>query len=465
MCSVAIIGGGISGLSAAYYLSKAGIPSTLIEARPRLGGVIQTERIQDCVVEAGPDSFLSVKPWAMDLLRELGLESEVIGSNDHQRKTFIRRHGRMVELPDGVQMLVPTKILPMAASSLLSWPAKFRMALEYFRRPGAEPDHDRSVAEFVQEHYGREAVDYLAEPLLAGIYGGDPGELSVASVLPRFVELERKYGSLTRGVLAERAAAKGPRAPLFRTLRDGLGSMVAAVSRAIAGRTTLVHHAVEIVQRTDSGFRLRAAGDWLEAQHVILACEAHRAAPLMSALDGQTAALLGSIGYSSSMTIALGFDRNAVRNQMHGFGFLVPKRERRKLLAATWVGNKFPNRVPESMAVLRCFLGGSGGDATLTQSDSAVLAAVRGELRDMTAITAEPLFARVYRWPHSMAQYTVGHSDRIREMEARLRLIPGLFVAGNAYHGIGVPDCVRMGKEAAEQIAGTVTGKTSSGQS
>src|SRR5579859_4581435 len=249
MPSVAIVGGGISGLSAAYYLSKAGISPTLIEARPRLGGVIQTEEIQGCVIEAGPDSFISVKPWAMDLIRELGMEGDVIGSNDQERVTYILRNGRLVALPDGVQMLVPTRILPMAISPLVSWPTKFRMALEYFRRPQAAPAHDRSVAEFVAEHYGQEAVDYLAEPLLAGIYGGDPAELSVASVLPRFVELERKYGSLTRGVLAERSKASGPRPPLFRTLRDGLGSMVAAVSRAIAGRTTLVHHAVEIVQR------------------------------------------------------------------------------------------------------------------------------------------------------------------------------------------------------------------------
>src|SRR5258706_5039006 len=223
MSSVAIIGGGISGLSAAYYLSKAGISSTLIEARPRLGGVIQTEHIQDCVVEAGPDSFLSIKPWAMDLLRELGLESEVIGSNDHQRKPFIRRRGRMVELPDGVQMLVPTKLLPMAFSPLVSWPTKFRMALEYFRRPGAAPDHDRSVAEFVEDHYGREVVDYLAEPLLAGIYGGDPSQLSAASVVPKFVEWEAQYGSVSRGAM--KAGAASP-SPIFGTLKLGLGQLI-----------------------------------------------------------------------------------------------------------------------------------------------------------------------------------------------------------------------------------------------
>ena len=186
-----------------------------------------------------------------------------------------------------------------------------------------------------------------------------------------------------------------------------------------------MHHPVEIVERTDAGFRLRVAGDWLDAQHVILACEAHRAAPLASALDGRLAAVLGSIGYSSSMTVALGFDRNAVRDQMHGFGFLVPKRERRKLLACTWVGNKFPNRVPESLALLRCFLGGVGGETTMAETDDAVLAAVRDELREMAAITATPLFTRIYRWPRSMAQYTVGHGERIQELEARLRSIRG----------------------------------------
>ena len=213
MPSVAIVGGGISGLSTAYYLSKAGISSTLIEARPRLGGVIQTEHIQNCVVEAGPDSFISVKPWAMDLIRELGLESEVIGSNDGERVTYIRRRKRLVPLPDGVQMLVPTKVWPMVATPLVSWPTKIRMGLEYLRRPRSQPCDDRSVAEFVEEHYGREAVDYLAEPLLAGIYGGDPAELSVSSVLPRFVDLESRYGSLTRGVLSERSRQNGPRQP------------------------------------------------------------------------------------------------------------------------------------------------------------------------------------------------------------------------------------------------------------
>ncbi len=452
MPSVAIVGGGISGLATAYYLSQAGISSTLIEARPRLGGVIQTEHIQNCVVEAGPDSFISVKPWAMDLIRELGLESEVIGSNDDERVTYICRRKRLVPLPDGVQMLVPTKVWPMVATPLVSWPTKIRMGLEYFRRPMARPRDDRSVAEFVEEHYGREAVDYLAEPLLAGIYGGDPVELSVTSVLPRFVELENRYGSLTRGVLAERSKQDGPRPPLFRTLRKGLGSLVDALWKA-TGHTTVVHGTVKAMERLRSGYRLRIAGEWLTADHVVLACEAHQAALLTRTVDGRCAELLASIGYNSSITIALGFERNAVREQMRGFGFLVPKRERRKLLACTWVGNKFPHRVPDTLAVLRCF---AGGDSAMAESDDALLFAMRQEVCEIAGVRAQPLFGEVFRWPRSMAQYTVGHGQRIAELESRLAALTGLHLAGNAYYGIGVPDCVRMGKQAAERIANSI---------
>jgi len=451
MPSVAIVGGGISGLSAAYYLSKAGISSTLIESRPRLGGVIQTEHIQNCVVEAGPDSFISVKPWAMDLIRELGMESEVIGSNDDERVTYIRRRGRLVPLPDGVQMLVPTKVWPMVATALVGWPTKVRMGLDYFRQPKAEPRGDRSVAEFVEEHYGREAVDYLAEPLLAGIYGGDPAALSVSSVLPRFVELENRYGSLTRGVLAERRKQQGPRQPLFRTLRKGLGSLVEAVWKA-AGRTTVVHGTVNALERVRNGYRLRIAGEWLSADQVVLACEAHQAARLMPNTDARAAELLASIAYNASVTVALGFDRSAVRDEMRGFGFLVPKRERRKLMACTWVANKFPHRAPETHAVLRC----SAGDGAMSESDDALLFAMRQEVREIAGVRAEPLFAGVYRWPRSMAQYTVGHGERMAELESRLAAIPGLHLAGNAYHGIGVPDCVRLGKQAAERIANSL---------
>src|SRR6516164_5486737 len=235
---VVIIGGGISGLATAYYLAKAGATATIVESRPRLGGVSQTERVDGCTIEAGPDSFLSVKPAALDLIRELGLAGDVIGSNDHLRVTFVKKNGRLVPLPDGLMMMVPTKVMPLVASPLLSWPTKIRMGLELLRTPKMRGE-DESVADFIREHYGQEAVDYLAEPLLSGIYGGDPRELSVTAVLPRFVELSARYGSLTRGVLASRAQAPKSQTPppLFRTLKGGLGQMVDAVGAAIGGKT------------------------------------------------------------------------------------------------------------------------------------------------------------------------------------------------------------------------------------
>ena len=262
---VVIIGGGISGLSAAYYLAKGGTPSTIVESRPRLGGVIQTEQVDGCTLEAGPDSFLSAKPAAADLIRELGMGDQIIGSNDHLRVTFVRRHGRLVPLPDGLMMMVPTKILPLLGTRLVSLGTKARMGLELLRAPKPRAG-DESVAEFIEEHYGREAVDYLAEPLLSGIYGGNPSELSVKSVLPRFVDLANRYGSLTRGVLAERAKAarahsKGPAAPLFTTLRAGLGSLVEALATAIRGQTAVLRARAECVERTGSGFRIRTGGE------------------------------------------------------------------------------------------------------------------------------------------------------------------------------------------------------------
>ena len=453
---VVIIGGGISGLSTAYYLAKGGAASTILESRARLGGVIQTERVEGCTLEAGPDSFLSIKPAALELIADLGLSSEVIGSNDHLRVTFVRKNGRLVPLPDGLMMMVPTKILPLITTGLLGWGTKLRMGLEWFRAPKPKPG-DESVAEFVEEHYGPEAVDYLAEPLLSGIYGGNPSELSVRSVLPRFVELAERYGSLTRGVLAERAKAAQRRTqaappPLFRTLKGGLGQVVDAVAEAIQGKTEVRRGRAETVERAASGFRVKMDGDWLEADRLVVACEAHSGSALLGAVDARAAELLGMVPYSSSMTVALGFDAADFAKLPEGFGFLVPKKERRRLVACTWVGTKFSYRVPEGKIVARCFLGGMEDAGVLAERDDAIIAAVTAELREIAGITARPRFSRIARWPRSMAQYSVGHGQRVEELEARVAGIRGLYLAGNAYSGIGIPDCIRMGKMAAERI-------------
>ncbi|HLK47005.1 MAG TPA: protoporphyrinogen oxidase [Bryobacteraceae bacterium] len=452
MPGVVIIGGGISGLSTAYYLSRRGIASTILESRPRLGGVIETEHIDGCTVEAGPDSFISAKPAALELIRELGLADQVIGSNDYSRKTFVWKHGKLVPLPDGLMMMVPTKIMPLLSTRLLSWGTKVRMALELLHAPKLH-ENDESVAEFIAEHYGEEAVDYLAEPLLSGIYGGDPREMSVTAVLPRFVTLSRQYGSLTRGVLAERAKAstnhRAP-APLFRTLKGGLGQLIDAIARSIEGIAVVRRGRAQAVERSGHGFRVRLDGDWLDAGRVVIACEAHSGAALLGEVDGRLAELLGTVGYSSSMTVALGFAASDLPRLPEGHGFLVPKKERRRLMACTWVGAKFPYRVPEGKLVARCFLGGSGNAAVLDESDDAVTATVLDELQQIAGFRATPRFARISRWPRSMAQYTVGHPQRLAEIEARVKAIPGLHLAGNAYEGIGIPDCIRMGKRAAE---------------
>ncbi len=449
---VAIVGGGISGLSCAYYLAKAGISPVLIESRPRLGGVIQTEHAAGCVIEAGPDSFLSVKPAATDLIRELGMAEEVIGSNDYLRKTYVWKKGRLLALPDGLMMMVPTRILPMVMTPLLSWPTKIRMGLELLHSPRRR-EEDQSVAEFVEAHYGAEAVDYLAEPLLAGIYGGSPRELSVRSVLPRFVEMEAKYGSLARGVLAERraAAAQSNHVPLFRTLKGGLGTLVDALAKSLDGKMQVMQKRAESVERAGSAFRIRLDGEWLEADRLVLACEAHRAAEL--APDARMAELLAGVAYGSSMTVALGFQASDFPRPLEGFGFLVPKKERRRLVACTWVGTKFPNRVPDGQVLLRCFLGGADDPGVLNESDEAITAAVLEELHRIVGFQARPAFARIFRWPRSMAQYGVGHQQRMAELRERLADVPGLHLAGNAYEGIGIPDCIRTGKQAAEKIA------------
>jgi oxygen-dependent protoporphyrinogen oxidase len=437
-----IIGGGISGLSAAYYLSKAGIRPTLLERKPRVGGVIQTSVQQGCVLEAGPDGFMAAKPWAMNLIRELGLADQVIGSNDHSRITYIVKKGKLIPMPDGLMMMVPTKFLPLAETPLFSWGAKIRMGLEIFRQPPQGPQPDRSVYEFLLDHYGQESIDYLAEPLLAGVYGGDPHEMSVNSVLARFVELESKYGSLTRGALAA-PRPPNPGGSFLQTLKGGLGQLI----EALRPSADVIHANAEGLEQIGEGFRVRADGDWMEAEHVVLATPAHDA-PL-GLLKPELAGLLAGIPYTTSITLALGYRKNTFDHPLQGHGFLVPKKERKLMFGCTWVGNKFYYRVPPNMVVLRCFLGAEA----MPLSDVALVDAARAELHSIMGVEAEPVFHNIARWPHSMAQYTVGHQKRIARIEELVRQIPGLYLAGNAYHGIGIPDCVRMGQEAAIKIS------------
>jgi oxygen-dependent protoporphyrinogen oxidase len=453
MKRIAIIGGGIAGLSAAFTLDQArlfgaDVRYTLFESSGRLGGVLQTDRIDDCLVEAGPDSFLTEKPWAADLCKQVGLGDQLIGSNDRSRKTYILVRGRLVPLPDGLMFMVPTRILPTVFSSLFSFRTKLRMAREWFRRRRVS-DGDESVTSFVERHYGREVVDYLADPLLTGVYGGAAASLGVRAVLPRFAEMEASHGSLGRGMVAARKKSRGAAGgPLFSSLKNGMQQMVDAVAASLSPTSLVLNAAVLGVQPQDSGWIVSAGYKTDYFDGVILAVPAHIAGMLMSTASAPLARELSSIPYSSSVTVALGYGAD-VRNALPpGFGFLVPHRECKRMMAATFVHNKFPHRAPEGRALVRCALGGARDEGMISLSDEEILRIVRDELRQIVGIHSEPLFARIYRWSKAMAQYTVGHLDRVKKIDGLLP--PGIFLAGNGYRGIGVPDCVRTGKEAAE---------------
>jgi oxygen-dependent protoporphyrinogen oxidase len=453
MKRIAIVGGGIAGLSAAFALDQvrlAGVDVryTLFESSPRLGGVLKTEFIDDCLVEAGADSFLTEKPWAADLCKQVGLGDQLIGSNDHSRKTYILVRGRLMPLPDGLMFMVPTRIFPTVFSPLFSFRTKLRMAREWFRRRRVSDD-DESVASFVERHYGREVVDYLADPLLTGVYGGEAASLGVRAVLPRFADMEASHGSLGRGMVAARKKSRGVvRRPLFTSLKNGMQQMVDAVVASVNPGSLLLNAEVLGIQAQDSGWVVSAGYKTDHFDAVILAVPAHLAGMLMSAASAPLAKELSSIPYSSSVTVALGYGNDVRCALPPGFGFLVPHREGKRMMAATFVHNKFPHRVPHGRALVRCALGGARDEGMISLTDEEISLIVRDELKQILGVTAEPLFTRIYRWSKAMAQYTVGHLDRVKKIEGLLP--PGIFLAGNAYRGIGVPDCVRTGKEAAE---------------
>jgi oxygen-dependent protoporphyrinogen oxidase len=485
---IAIIGGGIAGLAAAYELEKArragaAVEYTLFEARERLGGCLSSEIVNGTVLERGPDSFLSEKPAAAELCRELGLGAELTPSNDAARKTWIVVHNRLVPLPDGLMFLVPTKLIPTALTRLFSLPTKLRMALELLHPPRPS-GHDESVATLVERHFGAEVVDRLADPLLSGIFGGDAAQLSTRAVLPRLVEMESQYGSLTRGMLAAhrqmRARAKAaaqkngktsgnkgtsshpaPRS-IFTTLRGGLQQLVDALAARLDPGSVRLATPVSGLEKVEGGWKVVAGGatDYYDA--VILASPAWAASALLGPADAALGEELSAIPYSSSITVNLVYDEARLGRMPDGFGFLVPAVEGRVLLACTFVHRKFLGRTPPGKAVLRAFLGGMKNEALLTETDATLVATVRRELSEIlggvvVGIGIEPEYAQVTRWRRAMAQYSVGHQERIARIAARVAALPRLRLAGNAYDGIGIPDCIRLGRRAAKELVAQIS--------
>jgi protoporphyrinogen/coproporphyrinogen III oxidase len=461
---IAILGGGIAGLSAAWTLEKArrsgaSIAYSLYEASGRLGGVIRSETIDGCVVEGGPDSFLSEKPAAAALCRELGIADQLLPSNDAERKTFILVRNRLIPLPDGLMFMVPTKLVPTILTPLFSWSTKLHMARE-FLFPPAPATEDESVAAMTRRHFGQETVDRLVSPLLSGVYGGNADQLSVRAVLPRMVAMEQKHRSLSRAMLAARknpppqqpgSRPKGPRS-LFTTLRDGMSQMTDRLAAELAPGSVHLSSPVESVTRQGDAWLIETAFGRERYDALILALPAWTAGGLLRPTHHALGEALQGVPYSSSITVTLGFQRDDLRNLPLGFGYLVPTSEGRRMLACTFVHNKFAGRTPSDKGVLRCFLGGSGNEALLDQTDAQLTAIVEHELAEVLGLRAKPNFIRIARWRQSMAQYGVGHLDRMQRVREAVASLPGLALAGNAYEGIGVPDCIRTGQQAADSV-------------
>lgn len=488
---VAVIGGGITGLAAFDHLMRLRargetIDPYLIEAAGRLGGVIRTETLEGCVLEAGPDSFLAEKPEAAALCRELGLGEALTGSNDERRRTWILHRGRLQPLPDGLQFFVPTRLLPVLSTPLIDWPGKLALARDWMARPPApnsEARHDEPVSQFVIRHFGRSVLENIAEPLLMGVYGGEASALSARSVLGRLVAMEEKHGSLTRAVLAARRerlkrmhAGHGKphtaATPLFMTLQGGLETLVRALSARADVEAGISQGCVRVACRVASlavppggagagaaNYQLRFDdGSALQAHALILALPAHEISRLLHPLDAALGAAFGDIPYTSALTVGLAYEARHAARLPQGFGFLVPRRENRHLLACTFVHAKFTHRAPPGTALLRCFLGGAKDAAVLQLDDRQVISLVQRELQEITGLSAAPRFTRIYRWPAAMPQYVVGHAERMQFIHERLKQWPGVFTAGNAYSGIGISDCIRTGRAAAAAAAGLQQG-------
>ncbi len=470
MKRIVIIGGGIAGLSAAYSLREHQKPGEefeviLLEKNPNAGGNIKTEKINGFIIEGGPDCFLSEKPWAMELCKRLGLGDRLLPTNEANRKTFVLSGGKLHELPEGVILMIPTKIMPLAFSSLITLRGKIRMALEICI-PGRKDRGDETLGDFVRRRLGQEALDKIAEPLVAGVHAGDPETMSIRSSFPKFVQLEEDYGSLIRGMLKRMAAMKkskasspgpanGPKVTMFMTLKEGLSEMIDTLTSSLLkfkNTSMRTNETVTGVLSKNDGYEINiTGGGQIKADAVIIAAPAYAASSLLSGLDAELSQKLLSIPYVSTATVSIAFKRPDVRHPMNGFGFVVPKTEKRRIMAATWTSVKFKYRAPEDYVLIRCFVGGSKNSELIKLSDEEITAVVREELKYIMGIDAEPVLARVYRWKNSMPQYTVGHEERVNWIEERASRHHGLYLTGSAYHGIGISDNIRQGEIVAKK--------------
>ncbi len=458
MKRVAIIGGGIAGLATAYYLSqRGGVDVRLVESAPTFGGKIVSRRENGFVVEGGPDSFITTKPAALELCRELGLGDQLIGTNDAGRKVFVWSRGQLRQMPDGVMLIIPTRIMPFVKSPLISWPGKLRMGMDLFI-PARHDDGDESLAAFVRRRLGAEALDRIAEPMIAGIYVADAEYLSLKSTFPRFLDMEKKYGGLLRGVLAQKRASNGKATPkpsttMFMTLRGGLQDLVEGIVARLDPNSLIANRSAVRLVQTANGYDITLNdGACIQADAVVVASPAYATADLVQGVDPALADSLRTIRYVSTATVSLGYKRAELTHPLDGFGFVVPRSEKRRILACTWSSTKFDSRAPQGYALVRAFIGGAHAEQLAEQDDETVVNNAREELRAMMGITAQPVITQVYRWSKANPQYSVGHEERIAQIDRMAERHAALYLVGGAYHGVGIPDCIADGKRVAQLL-------------
>jgi oxygen-dependent protoporphyrinogen oxidase len=455
---VAVVGGGITGLAAALRLSErlGGVGFILLEGDDRLGGKIATERAQGYVIEGGPDCFLASKPGGIALCCALGLEPQLRGTNPALRRTYIKRRGRLHELPEGLSGLVPSRIGPLLTSGLLSPLGRARAGVEWLVRARRSAE-DESIAAFVTRRFGAEAYHWLVEPLLSGIFAGDGTQLSLEATFPQLAQIEREHGSVVGAMMRSRARRRGPTppGPGFVTTAGGLGEIVEAIAARLPAATRRMKAAVVAITRTAAGYRLTlASGEELFAENVVLATPAFAAAALLRPLAPELAAELEAIPYVSTATVSLAFLADGVPRPLDGYGYVSPRAEGGPIVACTWTSNKFTGRVPAGGVLIRFFLGRAGQEEIVNADDAALVGVAREELARLLDVTMEPSLTRVFRWPRGMPQYHVGHLARLDRIERLASRLPGLLLAGSAYRGIGVPDCITQGWAAAERALG-----------
>ncbi len=467
---IVVVGGGISGLATAFRLSELsraqGMPISIsvLEAQERFGGVIETAVQDEVLYESGPDAFLSEKPWAMALCDRLGIADQLIETNARNRRSFLVQHGRLIPVPAGWYLIAPGRLSTLFGTSLLSWPGKLRMALEPWI-PARRDTSDESVGQFIRRRFGQEALERIGQPMIGGIYTADPEQLSLHATMPTLAEMERVHGSVIKALSARRqqstentTTASGPRYSLFVTLRGGMQTLIEALSTRLQRDGVILRQRAVVarITRGDVWTIMVNHRETLEADSLCIALPAPQAALLIEPIDPVISQALMTIPYESVATVNCVFRRSDVAHPLDGFGMVVPSLERRSVVGCTFSSVKFPGRAAENSVLLRAFVGGAMHRDIMALDDVAMERVVLEDVRDLLGIRDTPQAVRIRRFSHAMPQYRVGHLDRIAAIEARLRESRGLYLTGNGYRGIGIPDCIHQAEGVAEQMIARV---------